>query len=240
MAGRAGGAGDDREGGGRDAQQCLMPGLSLTLSDSSTNEGVSLMHVKSLRLQVPDDKPFDKPENWFQSVVGTSLVPVIDSGALERFWFSCYGAVGKGKHVLFRFETDDLPKVEREGRASSRRKDRVRRVLQGERPEGRRKGGRRSPASSSLTGCSPGAARLPRAGSSPTGCTNVPRKISVLHLGLPDAGRDDHRPVEPNSEAVPIRGILLRPEVVLGLQSRPDQEGSRPQGHELGGGGLGR
>ena len=33
-----------------------------------------------------------------------------------------------------------------------------------------------------------------------------------LHLGLPDAGGDDHRPVEPVPEAVPVRDLLLRAE----------------------------
>ena len=30
----------------------------------------------------------------------------------RRFWFTRYGTVGHGKHILFRFETDDLPAIE--------------------------------------------------------------------------------------------------------------------------------
>lgn len=71
------------------------------------------MHVKSLSLVVPDDKPYDNPENWFLSFVGNNLLPVIEEGNISRFWFTAYGAVGheQGKHIRFRFEVHDLALV---------------------------------------------------------------------------------------------------------------------------------
>ena len=48
--------------------------------------------------------------------------------------------------------------------------------------------GKAVPATSSLAGCSPGVACLPRAWPSPTLCANVSGEMLGLHLGLPDAG----------------------------------------------------
>ena len=47
---------------------------------------------------------------------------------------------------------------------------------------------------------------FPRAGPSSIGCPDLPGEMLDLHLGLPDAGRDDHRPVEP--EQFPARDRL--------------------------------
>jgi hypothetical protein len=35
--------------------------------------------------------------------------------------------------------------------------------------------------------------------------------VHDVHLGLPDAGRDDHRPVEPERARASFRDVLLRP-----------------------------
>jgi hypothetical protein len=69
------------------------------------------MTCYSIEFSVPDVCPFDVQAKWFQSFVGSVLLPVIDSGMLERFWFTRYGGVGKGKSALFRFETDHLQEV---------------------------------------------------------------------------------------------------------------------------------
>jgi len=61
-----------------------------------------------------------------------------------------------------------------------------------------------------------------------------------LHLGLPDAGGDDHRPVESVKETVPVRNLLLRPEKLLLLLARARAQGSGAQRHVLHRGGLGR
>jgi len=70
------------------------------------------MAIKSVSLIIPDHAPYDGPDSWFESFVGNDLLPVIERSELRRFWFSRYGAVGSGKHILFRFETDDLQAVE--------------------------------------------------------------------------------------------------------------------------------
>lgn len=70
------------------------------------------MPVKSLDLIVPDTPPFDRFESWFESFVGTHLLPVVQTAPLKRFWFSRYGGIGQRKWVLFRFECDDLSLVE--------------------------------------------------------------------------------------------------------------------------------
>jgi len=61
-----------------------------------------------------------------------------------------------------------------------------------------------------------------------------------LHLGLPDAGGDDHRPVESVKEAVPIRNLLLRPEKLPLVPARASAQGSGAQRYVLYRGGLGR
>ncbi|MCH7506308.1 MAG: hypothetical protein IID60_03245, partial [Proteobacteria bacterium] len=61
-----------------------------------------------------------------------------------------------------------------------------------------------------------------------------------LHLGLPDAGRDDHRPVESESEEIPLRDLLLRPQVLFALPPGAYPEGSRPAWDVVGGARLDR
>src|SRR4051812_37955426 len=68
---------------------------------------IASMTCHSLKFSIPDDRPFDKQESWFQSFVGAIILPVCEKGILGRFWFTQYGGVGAGKHALFRFETDD-------------------------------------------------------------------------------------------------------------------------------------
>lgn len=70
------------------------------------------MTVKSLSLTIPDNPPYDRAESWFESFAGNDLLPIIESCPFNRFWFTRYGAVGSGKHILFRFEIDDLSSVE--------------------------------------------------------------------------------------------------------------------------------
>ena len=61
-----------------------------------------------------------------------------------------------------------------------------------------------------------------------------------VHLGLPDAGGDDPRSVEPERARASLRDFLLRAEVVPAVPHGSDSQGSRAEGNELGGGELGR
>lgn len=65
------------------------------------------MPIKSLQLDVPDKVPYDRHESWFESFVGNNLLPIIERNVFQRYWFSRYGAVGRGKHILFRYEVED-------------------------------------------------------------------------------------------------------------------------------------
>jgi hypothetical protein len=66
------------------------------------------MPTKSLTLFIPDVAPFDQQETWFETFIGTHILPLTERGAFRRFWFSRYQAVGHDKHLCFRFETDNL------------------------------------------------------------------------------------------------------------------------------------
>lgn len=70
------------------------------------------MASKSVSLSIPDDPPYDRQENWYESFVGRDLAPVIDSGRFRRYWFTRYGAIGQRKHILFRFDANDLEAAE--------------------------------------------------------------------------------------------------------------------------------
>ena len=81
---------------------------------------------------------------------------------------------------------------------------------------------------------------VPRARPQAPGRAHVRRQVHGLHLGLPDAGRDDHRSVEAEREEVPVRDRLLRPEVVRVLSAWQAACGAGTTGHVVGRGGLDR
>jgi len=60
----------------------------------------------------------------------------------------------------------------------------------------------------------------------------------LLHVGLQDARRDDHRPLESGQDEIPLRDILLWAEELSVLPSREDTDGSGKKRHGLAGGGL--
>ena len=64
------------------------------------------MVAKSLELLISDTAPYDQPETWFETYVGTHVVPMVP--LLKRFWFTRYGAIGSQKWACFRFECDDI------------------------------------------------------------------------------------------------------------------------------------
>lgn len=78
------------------------------------------MKCYSVSFSVPDQRPCDRQESWFQSFVGGVILPISELPELGRFWFTRYGAVGKGKHALFRFETGDIDTAMTEIRAAAR------------------------------------------------------------------------------------------------------------------------
>ena len=54
------------------------------------------------------------------------------------------------------------------------------------------------------------------------------RKVLELHLGMPDAGRDDHRPVESEPAPLSNRDLLLRSALLSVLPIWTDTQDSRP------------
>lgn len=69
------------------------------------------MPVRSLSLAVPDTPPYDRAESWFETFAGNHLLPLVGGGQFRRFWFTRYGAVGQGKHILFRYDVEDVQTV---------------------------------------------------------------------------------------------------------------------------------
>ena len=80
----------------------------------------------------------------------------------------------------------------------------------------------------SVARCSAAACGLPRARSSATCRANLPGEVLELHLGMPDAGRDDHRSVESESAPLPNRDLLLRSSFLPALPGWTGAHGSRP------------
>ncbi len=69
------------------------------------------MKCYSIEFSIPDQRPFDKQATWFQSFVGSVILPVAGGSQMSRFWFTRYGGVGHGKTALFRFETEFIDEV---------------------------------------------------------------------------------------------------------------------------------
>ncbi len=59
------------------------------------------------------------------------------------------------------------------------------------------------------------------------GRQNLRGEVRGLQLRLPDAGGDDHRPLEPVFEKVPVLDVLLRPEELRDLPGGVKARGSR-------------
>jgi hypothetical protein len=62
--------------------------------------------IKSLHLKVPNTKPFDKEDCWFESFVGQHLRSLLEGPSIRRFWFSRYGLPGNYT-VKLRFEMQE-------------------------------------------------------------------------------------------------------------------------------------
>jgi hypothetical protein len=98
-----------------DMHQGLMFDLEPTGSECGTCEGFMMVNA-SLAAAPPPDRPFDQPEpqsgNWYDSFLGNIVLPAFETGKLERFWFSHYGAFGKGHHAKVRFSTEHFNDVQ--------------------------------------------------------------------------------------------------------------------------------
>ena len=84
-----------------------------------------------------------------------------------------------------------------------------------------------------IPGSTPRPGNLSQQRPSPTGHQDLREEMHNLHLGLPDAGRNDHRPLESVSEAVPVRDLLLRAEKLFPLPGRGNAQGARAKRHVL-------
>jgi len=60
-----------------------------------------------LRFDVPDTKPFDRLD-WQIQVQGEIVAPFVNTHRPTRFWFSHYGGLEKGKHLLVRYESAQM------------------------------------------------------------------------------------------------------------------------------------
>jgi len=67
-----------------------------------------------------------------------------------------------------------------------------------------------------------------------------PVEYDNLYMGLPDAGGDDHRPLEPVHETVPFRDLLLWAEKLFLLPIRTQTQSAGSKRHVLHRRGLGR
>ena len=67
------------------------------------------MEQREFWLRMPNATPFDQ-DNWFETFLGSFVLPVVETGALNRFWFSRYG--GPGNHqARFRYEVDGYERI---------------------------------------------------------------------------------------------------------------------------------
>ena len=62
------------------------------------------MAIKSIHVNVPNNPPFDRAD-WFESVVGNFIKPIIATGLLQSYWFTRYQ--DPAKHARFRLKTAD-------------------------------------------------------------------------------------------------------------------------------------
>ena len=103
------------------------------------------------------------------------------------------------------------------------------RILQDERHQNLQGRRNRNIWDTAIPGSTPRPGNLSQQGPSPTGHQDLRKEMHNLHLGLPDAGGNDHRPLESVSEAVPVRDLLLRAEKLFPLPGRGNAQGARAE-----------
>jgi hypothetical protein len=103
--------------GWKDSQLLASPDVAVALAFPKLDhhaviETILVMATKSLKLLVGDAPPFDEQSTWFETFIGTHVLPLTERHAFQRFWFSRYGAIGQNKHMLFRFEIENVDGVQ--------------------------------------------------------------------------------------------------------------------------------
>ena len=66
------------------------------------------MTLKSIHLNIPDTKPFDR-DDWFEAFVGNFVIPILDTGLIDSYWFTRY--IDPKKNTRFRIKTKDYSLV---------------------------------------------------------------------------------------------------------------------------------
>ena len=69
------------------------------------------MITKSLHYKIPAQAPFDQG-NWFETFVGSFVVPLVATGHVQSYWFSRYEDGQHGKHARFRIRTENPAAIE--------------------------------------------------------------------------------------------------------------------------------
>ena len=69
------------------------------------------MITKSLHYKIPAQAPFDQT-NWFETFVGSFVVPLVATGHIQSYWFSHYEDGELGKHARFRIRTENPVAIE--------------------------------------------------------------------------------------------------------------------------------
>jgi hypothetical protein len=63
------------------------------------------MQSREFYLELSNTVPFDQ-DNWFETFVGTFVLPLLATGRIARFWFTRYSD-GTNKQAKVRYEVDD-------------------------------------------------------------------------------------------------------------------------------------
>ena len=75
-----------------------------------------MMKHYSLAVSLPQSPPYDRPGpepgNWYDSFLGNVVLPAVQTGQVNRLWFSHYGSFGNNPHAKFRFSTRDFGAVD--------------------------------------------------------------------------------------------------------------------------------
>ena len=65
------------------------------------------MVTKSLHYRIPANEPRFADSHWFETFVGSFVVPIVATGHIQSFWFSHYEDGQHGKHARFRIRTEN-------------------------------------------------------------------------------------------------------------------------------------
>jgi hypothetical protein len=69
---------------------------------------IKVMTLKSIHLEIPTIRPFDRPD-WFEAFVGNCILPIVKTGHISSYWFSRYQ--DPNKHIRFRIKTENYTAI---------------------------------------------------------------------------------------------------------------------------------